>query len=128
MVSLTATPGPVKPSRPKPPRRATLGAAVNGVYPLLVTVGTGDKAQRFGYYIEAMPCDFGQAFRFVMLAHQVEEGQPDHYDVRLDSRGRHSCECLGHLRHGHKTACRHVAACVALMASGRLPVTPAVGA
>jgi hypothetical protein len=101
---------------------------VNGVYPLLVTVGTGDKAQRFGYYLQPLPADFGLAFRLTKLAHQVEAGMPDHYDVRLDPRGRHSCECLGHLRHGHKTVCRHVAACVALVASGKLPVTPAAGA
>jgi hypothetical protein len=117
-----------KSSRPKPPRRATLGAPVNGVYPLLVTVGTGEKAQRFGYYVEALPCDFGLAFRFTKLEHQVEEGMQDHYDVRLDPRGHHSCECLGFLRHGHKTVCKHVAACVALVASGKLPGKPATPA
>jgi hypothetical protein len=98
-----------------------LGTPVNGVNPLLVTVGTGDKAQRYRYYLQKLPADFGVAFRLTKLAHQVEAGMPESYHIHLDPRGRHSCECLGHLRHWHKTVCRHVAACAALVASGRLP-------
>jgi hypothetical protein len=129
MTSLTATARTVKTSRPRPERRMTLGAAVNGVFPLLVTVGEGEKAKKYGYYLEAIPADFGLAYRFTKLAHQIEEGMPAYYDVHLDPRGRHSCECLGHLRHGHKTRCRHVAACAALVVSGKLPGnTPAPAA
>jgi hypothetical protein len=93
-----------------------------------VTVGEGEKARKYGYYLEAIPADFGVAFRLTKLEHQVEAGMPDHYHVHLDPRGRHSCECLGHLRHGHKTVCRHVAACVALVANGKLPGKPATPA
>jgi hypothetical protein len=66
----------------------SLGHPVNGVYPLLVTVSQGEKAQRFGYYLQPLPADFGLAFRLTKLAHQVEEGMPSFYDVRLDPRGR----------------------------------------
>jgi hypothetical protein len=99
--------------RVKPSRSATLGNPVNGHYPLTLTVGK----QRFGYYLEALPCDIGgKAFRLTKLAHQVEEGQPDHYDVHLDGASS-SCECLGHLRHHH---CKHQDVLRVLLATRRL--------
>jgi hypothetical protein len=114
MKSLTTTRNRVKPSR-----SAQLGAPVNGVFPLVLTVTKGAKVERFGYYLERLPSDIGgKAFRLTKVAHQVDGG-PDHYDVRLDGAG-HSCECLGHLRHGHKTVCKHAACLRALVASGRI--------
>jgi hypothetical protein len=98
------------------------------VYPLLIVVGAGDKAQRYGYYVEPLACDFGLAFRFTKLAHQVEEGHDSYYDVLLDPRGHHECFCLGHLRHGHRTVCKHVAVAAALVEAGRLPGKPATPA
>jgi hypothetical protein len=121
MASLATPARPVKASRPKPERRMNLGTPVNGVYPLLITVGEGERAKRFGYYLEALPADFGVAFRLTKLAHQVEEGHDPYYDVLLDPRGHHSCTCLGNLRWGHKTRCKHVAALAALVAGGKLP-------
>jgi hypothetical protein len=43
----------------------------------------------------------------------------DAYHVLLNGR-QSTCECLGHLRHGHKTLCKHVAALAALTAAGKL--------
>jgi hypothetical protein len=45
-----------------------------------------------------------------------DDGTPSSYAVRLpdaDGKGG-SCECKGHLRHGHKTRCRHLAALLKL--------------
>jgi hypothetical protein len=39
------------------------------------------------------------------------------YDVDLHAG---SCECKGHLRWGHRTRCRHLAALLALEGAGRL--------
>jgi hypothetical protein len=39
------------------------------------------------------------------------------YAVNL---GLGSCECLGHLKHGHKTVCRHRAMLAKLVEQGRL--------
>jgi hypothetical protein len=55
MASITKAPSAVKCSRPKPERTCRLGNPVNGVYPLLLTVGTGPKAKRFGYYVHPLP-------------------------------------------------------------------------
>jgi hypothetical protein len=110
-----------KSSRTRPERHATLGNPVAGVYPLLLTVAKGQKVEKFGYYLSALPCDLGgRAFRLTKVEHQIADG-PDHYDVLIDG-ANHSCECLGHLRHGHKTVCKHAAALRALVAGGKLPV------
>jgi hypothetical protein len=106
-------------SRPrvKPQRHATLGNPCNGVRALCLTVGK----DRFGYYITALETSWGLAFRLVKFAHQVEEGEPDHYDVNLDG-ARSTCECRGYLRHRH---CKHIESLLALQAEGRLPPSPA---
>jgi hypothetical protein len=115
MASLTTSPRRVKPSR-----HATLGNPVNGHYPLLITVAKGAKVEKSGYYVEALPCDLGgRAFRVHKLPHEVEEGQDPAYDVQLDGANS-SCTCLGHLRWGHKTVCRHVACLQALVSRNRL--------
>ena len=38
-----------------------------------------------------------------------------------------SCECKGHLQHGHKTVCRHLACVRALIAAGKLDDAPTAG-
>jgi len=58
----------------------------------------------------------GAAFRLTKFE-QFQRGDDDAvYNVLLDGR-RSSCECKGHLRHGH---CRHVEALTALRAAGKL--------
>jgi hypothetical protein len=111
MPSITPTAPARKASRQE--RHATLGNPVNNVYPLLLTVGK----QHFGYYLEALPSDIGgRAFRLTKVEHQIEEGQPDHYDVHLDGASS-SCECLGHLRHHH---CKHQDVLRVLLATHRI--------
>jgi len=44
------------------------------------------------------------------------------YHIVLDAqRGQHRCECMGHLRHGHQSPCKHIAALLALDKAGQLP-------
>jgi hypothetical protein len=63
------------------------------------------------YWLQAIPADFGTAFKLEKFAKDGGEV----YHVNLDAkRGHHTCECLGHLRWGHRTQCRHVAALLAL--------------
>jgi hypothetical protein len=115
MKSLTATKSRVKPSR-----SAQLGAPVNGVFPLLLTVTKGAKVERFGYYVEPLASDLGgRAFRLTKLPHQVEEGQDPAYDVLLYGNDS-SCSCLGFLRWGHRGPCKHISACAALVSRNRI--------
>lgn len=72
---------------------------------------------RTHYYVSAIPADFGRGYRFEKFACQGGEV----YAVNVGDAGEPaSCECLGHLRHGHKTVCRHVAAAKALVEAGKV--------
>jgi hypothetical protein len=102
--------------RVKPARRANLTPlAISGEQLLTLTEGTGEKAKAGHYYLTAIPCDDGRAFRLEKFG--IEGG--DVYHVRLAPEGN-SCECLGHLRHGHKTVCKHIASLTNLVAAGKV--------
>jgi hypothetical protein len=53
--------------------------------------------------LPAHPEVAGAAFRFRKLT-----GDQAVYDVRFTEHGG-QCECLGYLRHGHRTECKHLA-------------------
>lgn len=109
--------------RPKPERHVTLGAATNGVYALHITIGTGEKAKHFGYYVRRIPADFGLAFRFEKFQTEKVEGEDSEYDVNIElESGRHSCTCKGGTFHGH---CKHAESIVALIQSGKIDVPAA---
>jgi hypothetical protein len=104
----------------KPERRVTISPPVNGGYALLMTIGTGDKAKRFGYYVDPIPADFGLGFHFKKFAIDEVEGEPSEYDVNLDlQRGYHSCTCKGNTYCGH---CKHVESILALIKGGKIAV------
>jgi predicted nucleic acid-binding Zn finger protein len=42
------------------------------------------------------------------------------YHVHLDDATGDSCDCLGHIRWGHKTVCKHVAGIKACLQAGRI--------
>ncbi len=77
-----------------------------------------------GYWLaELNRCDMQGAercFRLTKFARDIKPGEPTNYDVVISPDGFDSCECLGHLRHGHKTVCRHVAAVRCLIAKGKI--------
>jgi hypothetical protein len=68
-------------------------------------------AQAFLYWLEAIPADWGRAFRL----EKFEGG--DVYDVHFDQATGDSCTCLGSLRHGH---CKHRDALAALIKARKL--------
>ena len=69
------------------------------------------------YYVSPLPADFGRAFRWEKFG--VEGG--DVYAVNIgDESTPATCECKGHLAHGHKTVCKHLACTRALIAAGKV--------
>jgi hypothetical protein len=76
------------------------------------------------YAFRRLPSDVGTLYSVAKVVQAddlgIEYDEP--YAVCLDANGegKHSCECKGHLRHGHKTQCRHVAGLLALRSSGKL--------
>jgi hypothetical protein len=111
-------------TRKQPERHLNIGRPTNGHYALCITTGTGDKAERRGYYVRQIPADFGGlAFHVEKFSTDQVEGEPREYDVLLDEQtGHHTCECLGQTRWGHRHPCRHITALLALLASGRIEV------
>ena len=63
------------------------------------------------YWVGPLASDFGRAFRFEKPAPET-----DVYDVLLEPNGD-SCTCKGHTYGGY---CKHVDACRALTAAGKL--------
>jgi hypothetical protein len=109
--------------RVKPERHVILGTPTNGVFALHMTIGTGEKAQHYGYYIQPVPADFGLGFHVEKFDVEKVEGAPSEYDVNIDlQRGYHSCTCKGNTYCGH---CKHVESILALIKSGKLAVPAA---
>jgi hypothetical protein len=106
--------------RVKPERRVSISPPVNGGYAMLMTIAKGDKAKRFGYYVDRIPADFGLGFRFTKFYIDQLEGEPSEYVVNIDfQRSYHSCTCKGNTYCGH---CKHVESVFALLKSGKIVV------
>jgi hypothetical protein len=69
------------------------------------------------YYVHAIAADFGRGFRWDKFA--CQGGEVYHVNIGDESHPA-SCECLGHLHHGDRTVCKHIAATRALFAEGKL--------
>lgn len=102
----------------KPIRRVSTSAPHDGCYTVRLTVGEGDKAQRFDYYVTPIPADFGMGFRVEKFT--WVKGEESTYHVNIDARGN-TCTCKGGTYSGH---CKHVEAIAALLKAGR--IQPAV--
>jgi hypothetical protein len=95
----------------------------HGGYALLMTIGTGEKAERFGYFVHPIPADFGLGFHFEKFSTDQEEGEPPEYDVNIDlQHGRHTCECKGFQRWNH---CKHISSLLSLIQRGKIAVPAA---
>ena len=106
--------------RVKPERRVQMSKIVNGGFAIAMTIGSGETAKQFGYFVEPIPADFGLGFHFEKFVHQQVEGEPSEYDVNIDlQRGYHSCTCKGNTYCGH---CKHVESVLALIKSGKIAV------
>src|SRR5437016_1948553 len=95
----------VRRPRVKPIRTATVTSANEGGGRVL-TIRVGRKVS--DYYLKPIATDQGAAYELSKL-----QGDGETYHVGLSPEGN-TCECLGHLQHGHRTVCKHVAALVAL--------------
>jgi hypothetical protein len=102
---------------------ANISKPESGVCALCLTATQGNKVERFGYYLSAIPSDFGRAFHLTKFAEQVKPGEPSEYDVLLAGK-LSQCECVGWLRWGHRGPCKHLRSLAKLLAEGLLPEAP----
>ncbi len=122
MISVASPRKNRKPAQ-KPERRVQIGTPTNGVCALHMTIGEGEKAKHFGYYVSRIPADFGLGFHFEKFATEQEEGKDNEYDVNIDlQRGHHSCTCKGNTYCGH---CKHAETLVSPIKSGKIEVPQA---
>jgi hypothetical protein len=131
MTVSSATAPAVKTSRTRREKtwHANISRVVNGHAAMTLTCRGGSRVEVFGYYVTAVPSDFGTAYRLEKFAGDVEEGEPSEYCVNLDvanpEHGNHLCPCLGQQRWGHRHPCKHIRSLLKLHAEGRLPQLPA---
>jgi hypothetical protein len=89
---------------------------------LAISIEKPRSFEVFQYWLSSLDSDFGAAYLFTKFAAIEKDGEPNEYHVNLDfERGFHTCECKGHLHHGHKTQCKHIAGLLALINAGKLP-------
>ena len=111
MATTTRTPAPrQRKPRPKPARSIRLCVKPDGQSAGVVRVTVGKEAQ--DYILTEFRADFGRGF----LVEKVSFDAPAAYHVNIDDE-RRSCECPGHVQHGH---CKHSDGLAALIAAGRL--------
>jgi hypothetical protein len=103
---------PARQRRPrvKPARFVQLCIRPEGKAPGVVRLTVG--AQGADYFLTTIPADFGRGF----MLEKVGIDAAGKYAVNIDGDGR-TCECKGHLRHGH---CKHSDGLAALIAAGKL--------
>jgi hypothetical protein len=122
MTTATATPASKttrKPRAKKDRRIKSFDRMLSGTYLLCIEEKAGPKSEpvQTHYYVTERPADFGRGILLEKFTCQGGES----YAVNIaDADNPASCECLGHLKHGHKTVCKHVAAARALIATGKL--------
>jgi hypothetical protein len=96
--------------RAKPQRFARLCIRPEGTAPGIVRLTVGNAAQ--DYFLTPIAADYGRGFVLEKLGIDAA----GKYAVNIDGEGR-TCECKGHLRHGH---CKHSDGIAALIAAGWL--------
>jgi hypothetical protein len=83
----------------------------------------GRKTTSKNYWLAPFACDCGRGFRWSAFA--ADGGNV--YNVFISANPKeqpHSCECKGHLQHGHKTVCRHIACTLKLIERDRADCLP----
>jgi hypothetical protein len=76
-----------------------------------------ESARQDLYDVLAIPADFGTGYE---VHKRGQGGETYHVLLAPADNGPHSCECLGHLRWGWKTRCRHVGGLLTLRQAGKL--------
>jgi hypothetical protein len=124
MANLTQPETPVKPKkeRKKPPRFLSLLVKPDGQSPGVLRIVEGAKKLKVSLYrLTVIPAgdaaEGPPAFNLQKFSDADPTGTLKDYDVLLpDADGKSgSCECDGHLAHGHKTRCKHIAALLKLL-------------
>jgi hypothetical protein len=124
MQSLTPPARPVKTSqRRSKPRRTYRLDSPRGALPAYLTITEAGESTQ--YRVAKIPSAWGTGFQLVKVSGPETFAA---YHVNLDTanpeKGKHTCECKGHLQWGHKTRCRHVAVLLANIAAGNTDGTP----
>jgi hypothetical protein len=96
--------------RRKPQRFVRLVLAPSATETGVIRLTVGKASQ--DYLLTPIPSDYGRAFRVVKLGIDAKGD----YAVNVDGAKR-TCDCLGHLKHGH---CKHGDSLAALIAAGKL--------
>lgn len=79
-----------------------------------------DAGKETSFFLTEIPSQLGgRGWRLEKFAIDCRGQGDEVYHVHLGGE-QDTCECRGHLQHGHKTVCRHRAALQALLARGRL--------
>ena len=116
----TATATRTRKPRSKPIRNMTvLGRLDSGALLIEVSEKSGPNAATTftTYYVTAIAADFGNGFLWEKF--EIHGGEKYHVNTG-DATHPASCECLGHLKHGHKTTCKHIAGSRKLIEKGKL--------
>ncbi|HKI33601.1 MAG TPA: hypothetical protein VKA46_17230 [Gemmataceae bacterium] len=102
---------PTRQRKPRPERRIRLEVRPedNGLGIVRIWVGK----EHADYFLTILPADFGRGFKVEKIG--LHENEPG-YHVNIDG-DKKTCECKGHLRHGH---CKHADGLAALIAAGQL--------
>src|SRR5438045_903850 len=111
MTSLTAT----RPSvQRRKPRFCRLARSAGGALTLMIRQQLSARREQVDTYaLSEIGADQGRGFALT----KAPDGT--RYDVCVGGR-EDSCDCPGHLQHGHKTICKHRAALAKLIAAGKL--------
>lgn len=115
--STTTAPRVNRKPRPRPARKCRVEDCL-GLKVLVITETLGPKVTETNYHLGELPADFGRAFELRKFV--AAGGEVYHVNLGGGPGNADACECLGHLRHGRRTVCKHVAAVKALLAAGRL--------
>jgi hypothetical protein len=115
MSTLSSSPRPVKAKKERFVRLLTFLPTCGEFVVEIEECGKHDSVIN-DYYVHEFPVDFGRGFRWEKFC----SGGKDVYHVNVgDDTHPASCECKGHLHHGHRTVCKHIAATRALIAEGK---------
>ncbi len=108
----TTQTAPTRQRRPRtmPQRFVRLCIRPEGTAPGIVRLTVGSEGA--DYFLTELPADFGRGFTL----EKVGIDAAGRYAANIDGDSR-TCECKGHLRHGH---CKHADGIAALIAAGKL--------
>ena len=111
-MNATATaPARQRKPRTKPARSIRLEVRPEGDGLGIVRITVGKE--HADYFLTLIPADFGRGFKVEKIG--LHENEPP-YHVNIDA-DRRTCDCKGHLKHGH---CKHADGLAALIGRGQL--------